>query len=130
MFIHFREKERKGEWERETSISCLRYHSEQGLNLQPVGVQEDASTNWATQPGPPLLLLFIKIYLFLERWMDREGEKRQWVTSGAQVCNPGVCSDWKSDWQPFTLWRDTQPMEPHWSGPPFFTWKNHWETGN
>ena len=55
--------------------------------------------------------LFFKdlIYSFLERGKEgeREGEKYQCVvTSRAPctedlACNPGMCPDWESNWQPF-----------------------------
>ena len=30
--------------------------------------------------------------------------------------NPGMCPDWESNQQPFSLWDGAQPTEPHWSG--------------
>ena len=36
--------------------------------------------------------------------------------TGDQTCNPGTCSDWESNWQPFALQDDAKPIEPHWSG--------------
>ena len=51
------------------------------------------------------------IYLFLERGRkgEREGEKHQcvgasWVAPTWDLaCNPGMCSDWESNWWPFSL---------------------------
>ena len=40
----------------------------------------------------------------------------QRAPTGDQTHNPGICSDWESNLQPFALWYDTQPAEPHWSG--------------
>ena len=48
-------------------------------------------------------------------------EKHQLVTSLTHStwtpgCNPGMCHDWESNWQPFTLREDAQPTEPCWPG--------------
>ena len=37
--------------------------------------------------------------------------------TGDQTYNPGTCSEQESNWQPFALWDNTQPSEPHGSGP-------------
>ena len=63
------------------------------------------------------------IYLFLE-WgerREREGKKHQPVASHtpltrALACNPGMYPDQESNQWPFSLWGDTWPPEPHWSG--------------
>ena len=52
---------------------------------------------------------------------EREGEKHPLVAScmpptGGLVHNPGLCPDQESNWQPFSLWDDAQPTEPHQSG--------------
>ena len=39
--------------------------------------------------------------------------------SGDLACNPGMCPDWESNWQPFGLQYDAQPTEPHQSEHPF-----------
>ena len=50
---------------------------------------------------------------------ERKGEKHQcMVTSpmpptGDLACNPGMCPDWESNWQPFTLQSSAQSTEPH-----------------
>ena len=31
--------------------------------------------------------------------------------TGNLAHNPGMCPDWGSNWQPFTLWDDAQPAE-------------------
>ena len=36
------------------------------------------------------------------------------------IHNPGMCLDWELNQQPFALWDDTQPTEPHQSGKDFF----------
>ena len=64
------------------------------------------------------------IYLFLERGREgvREGEKHQCVVAshtpptGDLACNPGMCPDWESNWQPFGLQAASQSTEPHQPG--------------
>ena len=70
------------------------------------------------------------IYLFLERGKRREKvrernidvqEKHPLVAScmhpdEGQTQNSGMCPDWESNQQPFSLRDDTQPTEPHQSG--------------
>ena len=66
--------------------------------------------------------LFLKdfIYLFLDRGEGREKETSMcgclsWST-GDLDCNPGMCPDWDSNWQPFGLQAGTQSIEPHQPG--------------
>ena len=76
---------------------------------------------------------FYNIYLFLGRGEGREeeGEKhrceREILTScfpyvpqpppdQDQTCNPGKCPDQELNQQPFALWNDARPTEPHCSG--------------
>ena len=33
------------------------------------------------------------------------------------ACNPGMCPDWESSWQPFAYQAGTQSIEPHQPGP-------------
>ena len=53
------------------------------------------------------------------RKAEREGEKHQcvvasWVyLTGDLARNPGMCPDWKSNLQPFSLQASTQSTEPH-----------------
>ena len=35
--------------------------------------------------------------------------------SGDLACNPGMCSDWELNQQPFALWDNAQPTKLHWS---------------
>ena len=35
---------------------------------------------------------------------------------GDLACNPGMCPEQESNWQPFGLWEDAQPPEPCLSG--------------
>ena len=71
-----------------------------------------------------LLYIFKRFYLFIfgERGMEGEEEKHQYVvasytpSTGILSCNPGVCPDWESDWQPFGLQVGTQSTEPHQPG--------------
>ena len=64
------------------------------------------------------LLLFI--YLFIERGRggEREGEKHQCVVAshvpptGDLAYNPGMCTDWESNLQPFGSQAGTQSTEP------------------
>ena len=70
------------------------------------------------------------IYLFLERGEGREKErgrnidmqeKHQSAASctpptGDLAYDPGICPDRELNQQPFSLWDDTQPTEPHQSG--------------
>ena len=78
-----------------------------------------------------MLLLFFKKILFISS--ESGGRKRNRETSmcernidglplagalaGDQTYNPGMCPDWELNWRPFGLQDDTQPTEPHQSGP-------------
>ena len=67
-----------------------------------------------------------RFYLFLLRERgregEREGEKHQCVVAshvpptGDVACNPGMCTDWESNWQPFDLQAGTQSTEPQQPG--------------
>ena len=58
----------------------------------------------------PDFFLFFRFYLFIfkerGREREREGKKHQCVVAshvapaGNLVCNPGMCPDWESNWQP------------------------------
>ena len=37
--------------------------------------------------------------------------------TGVLAHNPGMCPDWELNQQPFALGDNTQPTDPHWSGP-------------
>ena len=43
------------------------------------------------------------------------------AVSKDQTRNPGLCPDQESNQQPFALWDDAQPTEPHQSGLELFT---------
>ena len=71
--------------------------------------------------------LFKKIlFIFRERRREREreGEKHQCERETSIGCllymppppNPGMCPDQESNQQPFALWDDAQPTQPHQSG--------------
>ena len=81
--------------------------------------------------GPGIFFFFLKKILFLfrerGRGREREDEKHQCEretligcfsympqlrTKPAQL---GICPDWESSHQPFALWDNAQPTEPHWS---------------
>ena len=64
-----------------------------------------------------------------EREGEREGDKHQCERETLigqlplicdptwdQACNPGMCPDQESNPQPFHLWDDTRPTEPHQPG--------------
>ena len=63
-------------------------------------------------------------FLFIERGRrgEREGEKHQCVvashvpTTGDLACDPGMCSDWDLNQEPFGSQADTQSTEPHQPG--------------
>ena len=70
------------------------------------------------------MLSFIYLFIFRERgkeW-ERGGEKHQCVIAsctpptGHLACNPGMCSDWEWNRQPFVLQAGTQSTEPHQPG--------------
>ena len=56
-------------------------------------------------------LFFLRFYLFIYR--EREGREKEqegninvWLPlthppMGVLACNPGMCPDWESNWQPF-----------------------------
>ena len=69
-------------------------------------------------------LFFKRFYLFTFRENGREGgregEKHQQRVVASHVPptedlarNPGMCSDWESNWQPFGSQASTQSTEPH-----------------
>ena len=70
--------------------------------------------------------IYLSIYLFLDKGEGREKEKATSIwekninrlplvcaLTWDQARNPGMCPYWESNCQPFTLWDDTQPTEPH-----------------
>ena len=67
-------------------------------------------------------IIFLKdfIYLFLERGegREKERERHQCVIASCMplACNPGLCTDWESDWQPLGMQAGTQSTEPHQPG--------------
>ena len=76
------------------------------------------------------------------REAEREGEKHQHARETAIGCllqmpqqriksvNPGICSDQESNWQPFSLQDDVQPIGPHWRGLQTFDYeKIFWVNG-
>ena len=68
-------------------------------------------------------------YLFIFREKGREGERegekhqceKHWSVASSlspdqdRTCNPGMYPEQESNRQPFSLWNDVQPIEPHWS---------------
>ena len=67
-------------------------------------------------------MVFKRFYLFLERGREEEREKHQCVRAssappaGDLAKNPGIVSDWESNWWLFGSQADTQSTEPHQSG--------------
>ena len=70
---------------------------------------------------------FSILFIFQERGREgeRKGEKHQCVVAshvpptGDLACNPGLCPDWESNWQPFALQSGAQSTEPHQPGQEF-----------
>ena len=69
------------------------------------------------------------LFTFSERGREgeREEEKHQWAREASigclshaltKSCNPGMCPDWESNQQPFTLRDDAPTTEPHQLGQP------------
>ena len=63
-------------------------------------------------------ILFGFVLFCLREGRENERERYQSVASrappsGDLACNPGVCPDWESNWQPSGLWDDAQHTEPH-----------------
>ena len=62
---------------------------------------------------------YIKKIIFRGEGTEKEGEKHQCVVAsctsptGHLVSNPGRCSDWELNWQPFGSQACTQSTEPH-----------------
>ena len=62
------------------------------------------------------------MHLFLEKKEGRKRGKHQCVVAscvpptGDLACNPGMCPDWESNWQPFGLQAGTQYTESHQPG--------------
>ena len=56
------------------------------------------------------------IYSEKEEGMEKEGEKHQCVVAshmaptGDLADNPGMCPDWESNWQPFSLQPTLSPL--------------------
>ena len=75
--------------------------------------------------------LFFKFYLFIFRERGRKEEKHQCEREtligclshtpkmGSWPTTPGMCPDQELNQQPFSLWHDAQPTEPHQSGQEF-----------
>ena len=67
---------------------------------------------------------FKNLFIFREKKGEgkREEEKHQCVAAsctpptGDLACNPGLCPDWESNWQPFGSQAGPQPTEPHHPG--------------
>ena len=72
---------------------------------------------------------FLNLFIFRYRGKEREreGEKLRHVRGTSISCflhasqwgqahNPGMCPDQESNQQPFALWDDAQPTQPHQSG--------------
>ena len=61
------------------------------------------------------------LFIFRERGRkgEREGEKHQCVIASHTpltwdlACNPGMCPDWESNWQPFGSQAHAQSTELH-----------------
>ena len=78
----------------------------------------------------PLKIIYVSFflkdftYLFLERRKGREKdrEKHRYLVAshvpptGDVAHNPGMCPDWKSNWQPFGSQASTHSTEPHQPG--------------
>ena len=68
------------------------------------------------------------MYLFLQKGQEREEEKHSCVVAsctpptGDLACNPGMCPDRESNWQPFGSQASAQPTEPHQPGLCLFSW--------
>ena len=88
----------------------------------------------------PFSILFFKdllkkiLFIFREgkgrKKRGREkGEKHQCVVAsctpptGDLTCNPGLCPDWESNWQPFGSQAHAQSTELHQPGPIFYSLK-------
>ena len=69
------------------------------------------------------ILFYFVIFRQRGREGEREGEKHQCAVAscmpptGDLACDPGMCPDWESNWQPFGLQAGTQCAEPHQPGP-------------
>ena len=86
------------------------------MGLERIGGAELEATNITT---------FLFIYFFFrERGREgkKEGEKRQCVVAsctpptGDLTCNPGMCPDWESNWQPLGSQASIQSTEAPQSG--------------
>ena len=91
---------------------------------------------WVSVSQPPhcarvncntIYFLFFKDFIYLVfrqrgREGERKGKKRQCVVAscappnGDLAHNPGMCSDWKSNQQPFALQASAQSTKPHQPG--------------
>ena len=76
-----------------------------------------------SEMGGSFSFSFFRFYLFIFRERgkegEREGEEHQCVVASHApptvdlAFNPGKCSDWESNLQPFGLQAGTQSTEPH-----------------
>ena len=99
---------------------------DQESNPRPFSVWDYAPTNWATPARNSFFKKRDFIYLFLERWEGRERnigvwEIHQLVASHTPptrdlACNPGMCTDWESNRQPFGSQAGAQSTESHQPG--------------
>ena len=67
-------------------------------------------------------IIYLLIFREKGREREREGEKYQCVVACHTpppvdlACNPSMCPDWESNWQPFGSQTGTQSTEPHQPG--------------
>ena len=74
-----------------------------------------------TEENRPFYIVFKKkhfIYLFSGRGegMEKERERNTDWLPVVRTCNPGMCPDWESNWQPFGSQASAQFTEPQQPG--------------
>ena len=83
--------------------------------------------------------VFSTVFIYFQRkGMGEREEDKHWSVASHMpptrdlACNQGMCPDWESNRQPFSLQPVTQPTEPHQSGlkSSVFNWEEKDENGN
>ena len=83
------------------------------------------SATWFYHSQKPLFKKTFYLFIYFRdkgRKGEREGEKHQCVVASRVsptvdlACNPGMCPDWESNWQPFGLQAGAQTTEMHQPG--------------
>ena len=107
----------------------LQAHVDNCLHLGVLLIPPDFHSPWAQVCSSPIFLFLFKIlFLYLERGEGREKERERninvwlpltWPPTGDLACNPDMCPDRESNWWPFGLQPELNPLSYASQGPNF-----------